>query len=110
MKSLVLSGSIALAALLTTALPAAALPPIGLSSPAQALHQNVHYRSLRPWHETTEDRYCRRRAERICNRVYRSEPDESHTRYLQRNYCTTDVYEECALSRQIGNLGSYSRH
>ncbi len=110
MKSLVLSGSIALAALVLTALPAAALPPVGLSSPAQAVHQNVHYRTLRPWYKTNEDHYCRRRAERICNHAYRSEPDESHTRYLQRNYCTTDVYEECALSRQIGNLGSYSRH
>ncbi len=111
MKILTLSASMAITALLVMAVPTQALPPVGLSAVAPAATENIHYRrSLRPWHEAVEDRYCRRRAKHICNRNYRQEPDESHTRYLQRNYCTTDLYEECVLSRQIGNMGGYSVH
>ncbi len=111
MKILTLSASMAFGALLTLAVPVNALPPVGLATDAPAALENVHYRrSLRPWHEAVEDRYCRRRAQHICERSYRQEPDESHTRYLQRNYCTTDLYEECVLSRQIGNMGGYSVH
>ena len=82
---------------------------IGLSDVAPTVHENVHYRrSLRPWHEAVEDRYCRRRARHICNRTYRSHPDETRTHILQRSYCTTDLYKECVLARQIGIRGYYS--
>ncbi|MCP5083624.1 MAG: hypothetical protein GY948_18205 [Alphaproteobacteria bacterium] len=111
MKILTLSASMAISALLVMAVPTQALPPVGLSTVAPAAHEDIHYRrSLRPWHEAVEDRYCRRRARHICNRNYRQRPKESHTRYLQRNYCTTDLYEECVLARQIGNYGRYSAH
>lgn len=111
MKILAIVASTALATLLVMAVPTKALPPMGLSAPPPQVQENVHYRrSLRPWHEAVEDRYCRRRAQHICDRTYREHPDESHTRYLQRNYCTTDLYEECVLARQIGNLGRYSVH
>ncbi|MEM8686865.1 MAG: hypothetical protein AAGF81_06035 [Pseudomonadota bacterium] len=113
MKFLTFSAAAALAGLVMTALPSQALPPVGLSETAPAAHHAIHYRpykKLRPWTEQVEDRYCRRRSERICHKVYPQRERESHTHYLQRNYCASLLYDECTLSRQIGSLGSYSRH
>ena len=107
MKFLTLSAAAALSALLATGAPTQALPPVGLAPVAPAVHQIIHYRSLRPWSVQVEDRYCRRKARHICHKVYRQRPDESHTRYLQRNYCASDLYERCVLSRQIGSAGHY---
>ncbi|MEM1201347.1 MAG: hypothetical protein AAGI06_18750 [Pseudomonadota bacterium] len=113
MKFLTFSAAAALTGLLMTVAPSQALPPVGLSVEAPAAHQTVHYRAykkLRPWTEQVEDRYCRRRSERICHKVYPQSKGESHTHYLQRNYCASKLYNECTLSRQIGSLGSYYRH
>lgn len=114
MKFLTLSAAAAVSVLVATAVPAQSLPPVGLSeAAAPATHQTVHYRSykhLRPWTEQVEDRYCRRRSERICHKVYPQRQGESHTHYLQRNYCASKLYDECTLSRQIGSLGSYYAH
>ena len=113
MKLFTLSAAAALTALVATGQPAQSLPPVGLSEAAPAAHQTVHYRSykrLRPWSEQVEDRYCRRRSEHICHKTYPQREGESHTHYLQRNYCASTLYEECTLSRQIGSLGSYYAH
>ena len=110
MKILTLSAAAALSALLVTALPTQALPPMGMAPIAPAAHQNVHYPSLRPWTEQVEDHYCRRKAKRICHKAYREHADESHTHYLQRNYCASNLYERCVLSRQIGSSRYYYRH
>lgn len=110
MKFLTLSAAAALSALLVTALPSQALPPVGLNAPAPLLHQQVHYPVLRPWTEQTEDHYCRRKAERVCHRVYPEDPHESHTHYLQRNYCASNLYEKCSRARELGASSFYSRH
>lgn len=110
MKSLATLATLALGAVAVLALPAQALPPVGLSGVAQTDVHTIHYRSLRPWRKAVKDRHCKRRARHICKHAYRPHPDESRTRFLQRTYCTADLYEECVLARQIGSYGSYSRH
>lgn len=110
MKFLPVSATLALGALAVLALPAKAFPPVWMSGGVQVAHQPIHYRSLRPWHKAMKDRYCKRRARHICKHAYRPQPDESRIRSLQRTYCTSDLYEECVLSRQIGSLGSHYRH